>query len=201
MTRFGIMISGNGTNLQSIINAIDAGHLQAEIAVVISSRPDAYGLVRAADAGIPTVSLSSEVYQNPWSADEMIVKALQQAEVDYVVLAGYMRKVYSPILESFEDRVINLHPSLQPSFPGGSGIEEAFEYGVKVTGVTVHFANEQYDEGPIIAQRAISILEGDTVDSLTERIHAAEHELLPQVMQLLVDGRVQLGDNRKVRIL
>jgi len=202
MTRFGVLISGGGSNLQAIIDSIADGCLNAEVSIVISSRSDAYGLVRAASVGIQTMSLSREVYQQaPYSADELIVQALKRAETDYVVMAGYMRKVTPLLLQAFPNRVINLHPALLPSFPGAHGIEDAFAHGVKVTGVTVHFANAEYDEGPIIAQRVVEIHEDDTLDSLSERIHTVEHQLLPHVLNLLVEGRVALTENGKVRIL
>jgi len=198
--RLGILISGGGTNLQAVIDAIESATLPAKIAVVISSRVDAYGLTRAANAAIPTVAMTRADYRNPLAADEFIATTLRQADVDYVVLAGYMRMVLSPILTAFPDRVINLHPALLPAFPGAESIRDAWNHGVKVTGVTVHFANERYDEGPIIAQKAISIREDDTIETLTERIHETEHELLPYVLALIANGRVSLGDDRKVRI-
>jgi phosphoribosylglycinamide formyltransferase-1 len=199
-TRFGVLISGGGTNLQAIIDAIEAGSLPAEVAVVISSRPDAYGLVRAANASIPAVALSGADYRDAEAADELIVSELNRARVDYVVLAGYMRKVLSPLLDAFPDRIINLHPALLPSFPGAHGIEDAWNYGVKVTGVTVHFANEEYDTGPIIAQRAVPINEDDTIETLTDRIHKIEHELLPYVLTLIAEQRITLGEDRRVNI-
>ncbi|MCL2631802.1 MAG: phosphoribosylglycinamide formyltransferase [Coriobacteriia bacterium] len=201
MTRFGVLISGSGTNLQAVINAIDTGLFEAEIPIVISSRQDAYGLVRAEKAGIPTLALTPDTYSNPWTADDLIVKTLTKANVDYVILAGYMRKALPPILSTFENRVINLHPSLLPAFPGANGVRDALEYGVKVTGVTVHFAVEQYDVGPIIAQQAVTIFEDDTLESLTNRIHEVEHELLPHVLKLFTEQRVHLDKNGIVRIL
>jgi phosphoribosylglycinamide formyltransferase-1 len=201
MIRLGVLISGSGSNLQAIIDAIGSGHLSAEIAVVISSRPDAYGLIRAEQAGIPTVALDRSVYADVWAAEELIVRELRAAACDYVILAGYMRKVLPPLLESFESRVINLHPAILPAFPGGEAIWEAWQRGVKLTGVTVHFVNAEYDQGPIIAQRAVPVYEDDSLESLTERIHTIEHQLLPEVLQLLSEDRVVLLDNRKVQIL
>lgn len=200
MIRLGVLISGSGTNLQAIIDAIQAGQLEAEVAVVISSRPDAYGLQRAAQASIKTISLSQQVYSDALLANQLIVRELQQANVDYVVLAGYMRQILRPLLEAFHNRIINLHPALLPSFPGAHGIAEAWDYGVKLTGVTVHFVDANYDTGPIIAQRAVAIEEDDTPESLEERIHATEHQLLPEVLQLIAQDRVQLTAEGKVRI-
>jgi phosphoribosylglycinamide formyltransferase-1 len=198
--RLGVLISGSGTNLQAIIDAIAAGHLDAEVALVVSSKPDAYGLKRAQEAGIPTVGLSREVYADPFDADRIIVEETRAAGADYLVMAGYMRKVTPLLLDAFPDRVINIHPALLPSFPGAHGIDDAFNAGVKVTGVTVHFANERYDEGPIIAQEALTIEEGEDRASLEERVHAIEHSLYPRVLQLIARGKVSIGADRKVRV-
>ncbi len=198
--KLGVLISGSGTNLQAIIDAIAAGSLDAEIRVVISSRPDAYGLVRAQKAGIQTVALSKEVYADPDIANEAIATELMCAGCEYVVMAGYMRKVTDAILMSFPDRVLNLHPALLPSFVGAHAIQDAYASGVKVTGVTVHFANAEYDKGPIIAQRAVSIAEDDTIETLEAKIHEVEHELYPEVLRWIADGRVTIDANRKVHI-
>lgn len=205
MIRLGVLISGSGTNLQALIDAIAVGKLDASIELVISSKPDAFGLKRAQDSGIPTMALSPEIYKDASQADEIIAgeflrAGADNAGVDYVVMAGYMRMVTDPILIAFADRVINIHPALLPSFPGAHGIADAFAAGVKVTGVTVHFANAVYDEGPIIAQRAVGIREDDTLESLEERVHAVEYELYPEALQLLSQGRVSIDDERVVRI-
>lgn len=199
--RIGVLISGSGTNLQALIDCIDQGSLHAHIGVVIASRPDAYGLERAQKAGIPTLALNRDVYSNPVTADERIVAALQQAQVDYVVMAGYMRKLTPIVLDAFPDKVVNLHPALLPAFKGAHAIQEAFEFGIKVTGVTVHFANEDYDKGPIIAQRAVVVQEDDTLDTLEARIHEVEHELYPEVVELLAQNRVRVMPDRTVSIL
>jgi phosphoribosylglycinamide formyltransferase-1 len=185
MLKLGVLISGSGSNLQAIINAIAAGELDASIQLVISSRPDAYGLVRAGKAGIPTVALSRVVYNDQSAADSLIAEEFLRAGVHYIVMAGYMRKVTQPVLDAFPDRVINIHPALLPAFPGAHGIADAFAYGVKITGVTVHYANAEYDRGQIIAQRAITIDESDTLETLEARIHAVEHQLYPEVLQRL----------------
>lgn len=197
--RLGILLSGSGTNLQAIIDSIKAGSLFAEIAVVISSRPGAYGLKRAEAAGIQTMSLDKTLYEDPIVADEIIASVLKREQVDYVIMAGYMRKVYAPVLCSFKNRVINIHPALLPSFKGAHAIQEAFERGVKVTGVTVHFANESYDCGPIIAQEALCVDEAWTLDELKDHIHQIEHRLYPGTIQLLAEGRVHL-EGEKVRV-
>lgn len=197
----GVLLSGSGTNLQALIDAIDAGTLNAEIKLVVSSRPGAYGLKRAEAAGIQTLTLSKEIYADPIQADEVIASELYRAGVGYVIMAGYMRMVHAPLLATFPNRVVNIHPALLPSFQGAHGIADAYERGVKVTGVTVHFANEVYDQGPIIAQRALAVEEGWTLDELEEHIHEIEHVLYPEVVQLLAEGRVRVEETGRVSIL
>ena len=201
MINLGILISGSGTNLQAIIDAIADGLLDAKIVLVISSRADAYGLKRAHEAGIGTMGLTKEVYRDQTAADELIAEEMFRAGADYIVMAGYMRMVTAPILDVFKDRVINIHPALLPAFPGAHGISDAFDAGVKVTGVTVHFANEKYDEGPIIAQQALNIREEDSLEDLEKRIHAIEHLIYPRTLQLIAEGRIRITEDRKVRIL
>lgn len=198
--KVGVLISGSGSNLQAIIDAIEEGWLNAEIVLVISSREEAYGLTRAQKAGIATCSLSKESYQDPSLANEIIATEFVRAGAEYIVMAGYMRKVTNEVLDAFPDRVLNLHPALLPSFVGAHAIQDAFEAGVKVTGITVHFANAEYDKGPIIAQRSVPILENDTLQDLEERIHVAEHKLYPEVLGYIAEGRVSIDANRKVHI-
>ena len=197
--KLGVLLSGSGTNLQAIIDAIDAGKLDATIELVVSSRPDAYGLKRAEAAGLQTLTLSKETYEDSFVADMVIATELKRYNVDYVVMAGYMRKVGVPILNTFPNRVLNLHPALLPSFRGAHAIQDAYEYGVKVTGVTVHLANADYDRGPIIAQRPVVVEEDWTVDQLEEAIHQVEHQLYPDVLQLFAQDRVHV-EGQKVRI-
>ena len=198
--KVGVLLSGSGTNFQAIIDEAAAG-LPVEVVQVVSSRPDAYGIERARAAGIPVLVMNREAYADPDAADARIVETLQAAGAEYVVMAGYMRMVTAEILDAFPDRVVNLHPALLPSFKGAHAIQDAFDFGVKVTGVTVHFANADYDKGPIIAQRAVEVRESDTVDSLEARIHSVEHELYPHVVQLLAERRVTVdAATRTVRI-
>jgi len=198
--KIGVLISGSGTNLQAIIDAIAAGKVNAQIVKVLSSRPDAYGLKRAEEAGIPTVALNRDVYKNAGAANKIIADEMLEAGAEYLVMAGYMRMVGAAVLDAFPDRVVNLHPALLPSFVGAHAIQDAFDAGVKVTGVTVHFANAEYDKGPIIAQKAVPVREGDTVDDLEARIHAVEHKIYPKVVGWLADGRVSIDENRHVVI-
>jgi len=198
--KLGVLLSGSGTNLQAIIDRIEEGTLDASIELVISSRPSAYGLKRASDHGLQTLTLSKEIYADPLVADEVIATELKMHDVDYVIMAGYMRMVHEPILAAFPNRVVNLHPALLPSFKGAHAIQDAYDYGVKVTGVTVHFADDKYDCGPIIAQQALAVEEGWTVDELEEHIHEIEYVLYPDTIQLLAEGRVHVRDNGTVEI-
>ena len=197
--RIGVLISGSGTNLQAIIDASAEGRLDAEVAVVISNKEDAYGLVRARKANVPAVWIDRTDYRTFKAYNEAIREILVEYKVDLVAMAGYMRLLSKDVLDAFPDRVLNIHPSLLPAFPGPSSIREAFEYGVKITGVTVHFANENFDEGPIIAQEAVEIAEDDTPESLEAKIHDVEHRLYPAVLQLMAEERVSIED-RKARI-
>lgn len=198
--RLGVLLSGNGTNLQAIMDRIAAGLLDAVVELVVSSRPDAYGLVRAERAGVQTLTLSKELYADPLIADEVIAAEMVQHNVDYVVMAGYMRKVHPALLATFPNRVLNLHPALLPSFPGAHAIAEAYARGVKVTGVTVHFANELYDAGPILAQRAVEVREGWKQAELEAALHEVEHALYPDAIQLLAEGRVRVGPDAIVHV-
>lgn len=198
--RFGVLISGSGSNLQAVLDACAMGELDAEVAVVVSNRADAFGLERARRVGVPAVHLDPKAFDGAAAYNHALLETLRVHGVEYVVMAGYMRLLGSEVLDAFPMRVINLHPALLPSFPGAHGIADAFAHGVKVTGVTVHFANEVFDEGPIIAQEPVRIEEHDTLDTLEEKIHAVEHRILPATLQLIAEGRVVL-DGRKVRIL
>ena len=197
--KIGVLLSGSGTNLQAIIDAAAEG-LPVEIVHVVSSRPDAFGIERAHRAGIPVTVLNRDVYADPVEADRRIAETLRYAHAEYVVMAGDMRKVTPVLLDAFPDRVLNLHPALLPSFKGAHAIQDAFDAGVKVTGITVHFANEDYDKGPIVAQRAVEVREDDTLDDLEARIHEVEHVLYPEVLRLVAEGRVTVGEDRKVHI-
>ena len=199
--KIGVLISGSGTNLQAIIDRIADGSLNAEVALVVSSRPGVKGIERAEAAGLPLLVMEKAEYAaDAEAADEKIAAALKGAGCEYVIMAGYMRMVRKPLLEAFPNRIVNLHPALLPSFKGAHAIQDAFDYGVKVTGVTVHFADDKYDCGPIIAQRALPVEEGWTVDELEEHIHAIEHELYPEVVALLAAGRVHVTDSGRVTI-
>ena len=183
-----------------IIDRINDGSLNASVELVISSRPDAYGLKRAEAAGVEAFTLSKEFYKENDDPDEFIARMFRARGCEYVIMAGYMRMVHEPLLAAFPNRVVNIHPALLPSFKGAHAIQDAFDYGVKVTGVTVHFADDKYDCGPIIAQRPLTVEEGWDVDELEAHIHGIEHELYPEVVGLLAAGRVHVGENGKVSV-
>ncbi len=198
--KIGVLLSGSGTNLKAMIDAIRDEGMPVDIVRVVSSRPDAYGIERAQAAGIPVTVMNRAMYEDPEAADEHIVDALKAAGAEYVVMAGYMRKVTPVMLDAFPDRVLNLHPALLPSFVGAHAIDDAYNAGVKVTGVTVHLANEEYDKGPIVAQEPVRIEEGMTLDELEGAIHAVEHVLYPRVIRQIAEGRMSIGPDRRVSI-
>jgi len=196
----GVLISGSGTNLQAIIDRCADGTLDARVSVVISNHSSAFGLERAKRAGIPALYIDRGRYVTNAEYNHAILEALQQHGVDLLVMAGYMRLLGHEVLEAFPQRVVNLHPALLPSFVGASAIRDAFEYGVKVTGVTVHFADEDFDHGPVIAQEPVRIEEDDTIETLEAKIHEVEHRLLPEVIGLIIDERLDVR-GRRVRVL
>lgn len=185
-TRIAVFVSGSGTNLQALIDERAAGRLHADIALVVASNPQAFGIERARAAGIETLVFTPDDYADPESVDTRIVAALEARGVEYVVMAGYMRKVTPVLLDAFPNRVVNLHPALLPRHKGAHAIRDAYEAGDEVTGITIHFANENYDEGPIVFQHEVPILPDDTLGELEERIHAAEHEWYPRVVDAIV---------------
>jgi phosphoribosylglycinamide formyltransferase 1 len=192
--RIAVLASGSGTNLQAIIDTLhgrpSAEGPPVEVALVVSDVPGAWALERARTAGISTFVCPAGRYGSRAEHDLAMAAAILEAEVDLVVLAGYMRLVSPEFVNVFHGRIINLHPALLPAFPGTASISDAVRYGVKVTGVTVHYVDEGLDTGPIIAQEAVRVEEGDTLDTLAARIHAVEHELLPATVRMIAAGRV-----------
>jgi phosphoribosylglycinamide formyltransferase 1 len=184
----GVLISGRGTNLQSIIDATAAGQLDARIGVVISNRGDAAGLERARDADIEALHLNPRDYPDRDAYDSALVEALNARGVQLVCLAGFMRLVGPRLLEAFPRRILNIHPSLLPAFPGLDAQRQALEHGVRVTGATVHLVTSELDGGPIIMQAAVPVRSGDTVETLSARVLAEEHRLYPQAIRLVLAG-------------
>ena len=198
--RIGVLISGSGTNLQAIIDACNEGRVDGEVVVVISNHEEAYGLERARRRKIDAVYLDRTSFQTFRAYNGEILHQLQAHAVDLVVMAGYMRLLGEEVLDAYPNRVMNIHPALLPAFPGASGIRDAWEYGVKVIGVTVHFASKAFDEGPIIAQEAVVVDEDDSFESLETKVHEIEHRIYPRAIQLFAEDRLVV-EGRKVAIL
>jgi len=194
--RLGILISGRGSNLQSIIDAIGRGELAAEIAVVISNRPEAAGLLRAREAGLETVCLSQKNFDSRDAYDAAIARELMARQVGLVCLAGFMRLVGRPLLDAFPQRILNIHPSLLPAFPGLDAQRQALEHGVCVAGATVHVVTAELDGGPIVLQAAVPVFPDDTVESLSARILIEEHRLYPRAVGLVLDGQWRIEGRR-----
>jgi phosphoribosylglycinamide formyltransferase-1 len=194
--RIAVLISGRGTNLQSVIDATRSGCLDATIAIVVSNRADAIGLVRARHAGIDTLFLNPREYVDRDGYDRAIVEALESHDVGLVCLAGFMRLVGRPVLSAFPQRILNIHPSLLPSFRGLQAQRQALEHGVKVTGATVHFVTSDLDDGPIVLQAAVPVVEGDTEETLSERILVEEHRIYPEAIRMVLDGNWRIEGRR-----
>lgn len=193
----GVLISGRGSNLQSILDAVAAGRLAATVAVVISNRADAAGLARAADAGVETLVLDHRG-QTREQYDAQLIDALRERAVDVVCLAGFMRVLSAGFIEAFRDRILNIHPSLLPAFPGVDAQRQAWEHGVKLAGATVHLVDESLDGGPIVRQEAIEVRAEDTAESLAARILEIEHRLYPAAIGDVVRGGWRLEGRRFV---
>ena len=199
LLKLGVLISGNGSNLQSIIDHIEKGSLKAIIKIVISNNPEAYGITRAKKHGIPIVVLENGDFKSKEEFDLELVRILKYNSVDLVILAGFMRIITPTLLKAFAGRIMNIHPALLPSFPGLHGQKQAVEYGVKLSGCTVHFVDEGVDTGPIIIQRAVQVFDDDTEETLAARILKEEHKIYPQAIQLFAEGKIEIK-GRKVRI-
>jgi phosphoribosylglycinamide formyltransferase-1 len=197
--RLAVLISGRGSNLQSILDAIAARTLDATVAVVISNRGDAAGLPRARAAGVETICVLPKDYPSRDDCDRAIVDILRARDVGLVCLAGYMRILGRPLLQAFEHRILNIHPSLLPSFPGLDAQRQALEYGVGVTGATVHLVTDGLDDGPIVAQRAVPVFADDSVETLAARILVEEHRIYPEAIGLVLAGGWSLDGRRFVR--
>jgi len=196
--RLGILISGRGSNLQSIVDAIRRGELQAEIAVVISNRTEAAGLMRAREAGLHAVCVLQKDYASRELYDAAVAQVLQSHRVDLVCLAGFMRLIGEPLLKAFPNRILNIHPSLLPAFPGLDAQGQALAYGVRVAGATVHLVDAELDGGAIVQQAVVPVLETDTVESLSARILLEEHGLYPRAIAVVLEGRWRLDGRRFV---
>lgn len=197
--KIAVLASGSGSNLQAIIDEIQSGLLPAELVLVLSDKPQAYALQRAEAAGVATKVLLPEDFASREDYDAELVRLLKASGAEAVALAGYMRLVTPVLLQAFPQRVLNIHPALLPSFPGLHGQRQAFEYGVKVAGCTVHFVDEGMDSGPIILQAPVPVLEDDDAERLAARILEQEHIIYPLALRLLAEGKLHI-EGRRVRI-
>ncbi|TCZ78446.1 phosphoribosylglycinamide formyltransferase [Paenibacillus albiflavus] len=197
--RIAVFASGSGSNFQAIVDAVACKELDVQIELLVCDRPQAYVVERAKQAEVPVFAFKPKEYPNRQAYEKEILQQLEERGIQLIVLAGYMRIVTNVLVDAFAGRMINIHPSLLPSFPGVDGIGQALAYGVKITGVTVHYVDGGLDSGPIITQQVVAILAGDTIETLSERMHAVEHELFPQVIGWISEGRVKL-EGRQVTI-
>lgn len=196
--KIAILASGSGTNAQAIIESIERGSLNAEISVIIANNPNAGVLTRAQAAGVPSLLLDHRKYVDRVAHDRAIMEALSAHPCQYLIMAGYMRLLSHVFLESWQDRILNIHPALLPSFPGTRGIRDAIEYGVRLTGPTVHFVVEKMDAGPIIIQGAMPVENDAPEAEIAASIHEMEHRIYPQAIQWLAEGRLRLEQGRVV---
>ena len=194
-----VLCSGNGTNLQVIIDKVRSGYIPAKIAIVVSDNKKAPALKRAKEAGIDTLALDKSDFRSLEDFDKEVAANLDKKKVGLVVLAGFMRLLSPYFIKKYRDRIINVHPALLPAFKGTSGIKDALEYGARITGPTVHFVEEELDSGPIILQRAVEVKPDDSEESLLERVHAEEHRIYPEAIKLFVEGKLKI-EGRKVTI-
>lgn len=194
----GVLISGSGTNLQAIIDATGKGEISGKVVCVISNKATAFGLERAANHGITAIHLDHRQYRDRAGYDAELVRILKEHRVDLVVLAGFMRIVTPVLLDAFTNRVMNIHPAILPSFPGLDAQKQALDYGVKVSGCTVHFVDAGTDTGPIIMQAVVPVLEDDTEETLSQRIHHEEHRIYPAAIQLFAQGRLSVTGRRVI---
>jgi phosphoribosylglycinamide formyltransferase-1 len=197
-TRIGVLASGRGSNLQAVMDSIDAGKLKAEIVVVISDKKDAYALERARKKGIAAEFVDPKPVRRRDDYDAKVLAALKKHKVDLVLLAGYMRIVSMVIIEAYENRIMNIHPALLPSFPGLHVQKKAIEYGARFSGATVHFVNGGVDTGPIIIQAVVPVHPGDDEDKLAARILKQEHKIYPEAVRLYTEGRLRVEGRRVI---
>lgn len=196
----GILCSGRGSNMQSIMAAVEKGQIKAEIGIVLTDKPEARALQVASDAGIKAVCVNRKACSSQQEFEERLVDELRAAKVTLVVLAGFMRILSPYFVDAYRHRILNIHPSLLPSFGGAHAHRDVLAYGTKVSGCTIHFVDEGMDHGPIILQDTVPVLDDDTEETLAARVLTKEHVLYPKAIELFVDGRLELVDDRHVRI-
>lgn len=196
----GILCSGRGSNMQSIMAAIKSGQIKAEIGIVLTDKPEARALQVASEAGIKSICVNRKACASQQEFEEKLVAELKAANVTLVVLAGFMRILSPYFVDAYRHQILNIHPSLLPSFGGAHAHRDVLAYGTKVSGCTIHFVDEGMDHGPIILQDTVPVLDGDTEETLAARVLEKEHILYPRAIELFVDGRLELLDDRHVRI-
>lgn len=196
--KIGVLVSGSGTNLQSILDSCAAGRIKAQVACVISNKAQAHALERARRSGIPALHLDHRAYSGREAYDEALVATLREFGVELVVMAGFMRIITGVLLEAFPMAVMNIHPALLPAFPGMHAQRQAIEYGVKMAGCTVHFVDPGTDTGPIIAQATVPVEGDDTEETLSDRIRKEEHRIYPEAIRLYAEGRLKVAGRKVV---
>ena len=199
MINVAVLASGRGSNFSAIIKAVKRGTLKINLPLLVCDNPKAGVIARAKRAGVKTALIESKEYPTVKEFESRIVEYLEKEKIDLVVLAGFMRILGKDIIAHYKHRIINIHPALLPSFKGAHGIKDAFDYGVKVTGVTVHFVDELMDHGAIILQQPVKIEEGDTPESLEDKIHKVEHKIYPLAIGLFAEGKLKI-QGRKVKV-
>jgi phosphoribosylglycinamide formyltransferase-1 len=198
--RVGVLISGRGSNLQALVAAARDGRIDAALVVAISNRPDAPGLELARQAGVEAICIDHRLVSSRDEHDRIVARELQSRNVGLVCLAGYMRLIGVPLLEAFPSAILNIHPSLLPAFPGADAQGQALRHGVKVTGVTVHFVTAGLDDGPIVLQRAVPVMESDDTESLAARILDEEHRIYPEAVKVVLAGGWRIDGRRFLRV-
>lgn len=195
-----VFASGNGSNFQAIADAVKSGSIKANLALLVCDNPRAFVLERAKKSGVKAFLIEKGKFKSKAEFEAQIMKALEENKIELIALAGYMRIVGPDLVRAYKNRIINIHPVLLPSFKGTEGIKDAFEYGVKVTGPTVHFVDDEMDHGPIILQAAVKVKDNDTEETLAEKIHKEEHRIYPEAVRLFVEGKLKI-EGRKVKVI
>lgn len=198
MVNLAVLCSGFGSNLQAIIKAVCKNKLKAKIALVISDNPKAYALARAQKAKIPTMVIKGKDEEKRIDYDKRVISQLKKYKVDFIILAGFMRLLSKYFVREYKNKILNIHPALLPSFKGTEAVKDALNYGVKITGPTVHFVDEGLDSGPIILQAAVKVKDADSLESLARRIHKQEHKIYPLAIKLLTEGKLKVRGRRVI---
>lgn len=196
--RIAILLSGRGSNFEAIYRAINEGKIDAEIGIVISNKEDARGLLKAKEFGLETLFLNPKEFSSREEYDLKIAEEIEKRDIDLICLAGWMRILTPPFVQRFRNRIMNIHPALLPSFPGLEAQKQALEHGVRFSGCTVHFVNEEVDAGPIILQAVVPVFQNDTVETLSERILKEEHRIYPEAVKLFVEGKLRIEGRRVI---